>query len=122
MALLLAAGMFCECWKITLCNCTRPMSLLQDAYWNYGAASAKYVAPGHRAHGRNGAAVPMHLAVKEACYTWDETAAAVRSVSCRLCQISLLNSSLKCRALFGATASPTWLRRQSGCWLCLYVS
>lgn len=54
------------------------MTLLQDSYWNYGAASAKWVPPEHRARGRNGAAVPLHLAVKDACYTWDETAAAVR--------------------------------------------
>ena len=56
--------------------------LAQDSYWNYGAASAKWVPPEHRARGRNGAAVPLHLAVKDACYTWDESAAAVRLLSC----------------------------------------
>jgi hypothetical protein len=51
---------------------------LQDSYWNYGAASAKWVPPEHRTRGRSGAAVPLHLAVKDACYTWDESPAAVR--------------------------------------------
>jgi hypothetical protein len=55
-----------------------PEPALQYSYWNYGAASAKWVPPENRARGRNGAAVPLHLAVKDACYTWDETAAAVR--------------------------------------------
>ena len=55
-----------------------PFLRFQDSYWNYGAASAKWVPPEHRARGRSGAAVPLHLAVKDACYTWDESAAAVR--------------------------------------------